>query len=64
MKILKSIVCFFIGHKWTCNAEKGILATPEQLRSVEGFAEYSAMYCDRCKKKSALNKRLNFDPKN
>ncbi len=58
IKLLKKIfICDIMGiHTWTCNAEKGIKATPEQLKSVEGFWDYAKMYCDCCGKHSKLNK--------
>lgn len=53
---MKRIICWFLMHKWTCAAEQGIKPTKQQLTSVEGFWEYSTMYCKRCGKVSELSK--------
>lgn len=43
-------------HKWTCNHEKGIPPTDEQLNNgVGGFYDYATMYCDRCGKISEVS---------
>lgn len=58
-KLLTQIKCWFVGHKWTCRADKGIQPSQQQIRTgMIGFKEYSTMYCDRCGKISELNKRL------
>ena len=44
-------------HKWTSAVQQGILATPEQLSTIEGFWNYAAMYCDRCGHISELSKK-------
>ena len=37
-----------VGHDWTCAADQGIKATPEQLKSINGFWDYATMYCNKC----------------
>lgn len=58
MRIFKLFICWFSGHKWTCNAEKGIPPTQEQIHRADGFFDYAKMYCDRCGVESKLNSRL------
>lgn len=56
MKYLKMIACFIMGHEWTSANKEGKKPTPEQLaKGIEGFKEYSKMYCGRCGKESELN---------
>lgn len=57
-QLLIKLSCWYHGHKWTCNAKKGIPATEQQRKSWEGFRDYAKMYCDRCGKVSELNKRI------
>ena len=50
-KIIAKVCCFFVGHEFTCNHQKGIAVTEEQLKAgVKGFFDYATMYCDRCGK--------------
>lgn len=55
---MKWITCFLFGHKWTSKAQKGFPPKEEQIKSVNGFADYAKMFCDRCGYESKLNKRL------
>jgi hypothetical protein len=59
MKFFKSIWCAIVVHQWTCKAMQGIEPTQEELDAgLEGFKQYSKMYCARCGKESKLNNRL------
>lgn len=40
---MKKILCWIFGHKWACDAEKGIKPYPGQP-----FRDYARMYCDKC----------------
>lgn len=53
---MKRILCWFIGHKWTCKADKGISPNlHEMMTGYLGFRKYAQMFCDRCGKISKLN---------
>lgn len=57
--MIKRIICWFAGHKWTSEAMKGNPPTKFQLDSgYKGWQDYAKMYCDRCGKVSDLNKNL------
>ena len=67
MKILiRLLFChIFKLHKWTCDAEKGIPPTKEQLENnITGFYDYAKMYCDRCGIESKLSKEVRCKYKN
>lgn len=51
-------------HKWTSAVQQGIKPTPEQLSSIEGFADYATMYCERCGHVSELSKKMLCKYKN
>lgn len=57
---MKQIICFFLGHKWTSKALKGL--PPKMPPSMANFADHAKMYCDRCGKYSSLNSRLLLFP--
>ncbi len=49
------ILCFCLGHDWTCKADHGITPTPAELRNPkEGFWVYAQMYCHRCGKNAEV----------
>lgn len=56
--MIRKLLCWFLGHKWTCDAEKGKKPTANQLKDFNGFADYAKMYCDRCGKESEFNRRI------
>lgn len=47
----------FCVHNWTSRAMEDLPPTDEQLKSIEGFWDYSKMYCKKCKYESDLNRR-------
>lgn len=47
-KFFQWLSCLTGDHDWTCAAEQGIKATPEQLKDIDGFWDYATMYCNRC----------------
>lgn len=59
MKLIRKLFnCYMFGwHEWTCNADKGIPATKEQIHGgLKGFNDYAKMYCGICGKVSKLSK--------
>ena len=59
MNALKQWLCYWtLGHNWTCAAEQGVLPTEKQLADgIDGFFDYSTMYCKDCGHVSELSKR-------
>lgn len=48
-KKLKQKLCGMYTHKWTSAFEEGVPIDKELIdKGIEGFNEYSKMYCKRC----------------
>jgi hypothetical protein len=48
-KIWGKLLCLIGDHDWTCKAEEGIKPDKGSFTNpLEGFKEYSKMYCKRC----------------
>ena len=61
---MKKIKCFFGMHDWTCAAEEGIKATPEQIANgVDGFFDYAKMFCKNCGTVAEISKQHLKQPK-
>ena len=54
--MLDKIKCFFDMHDWTNKYEQGIAPDPKQIKNVNGFFKYAALYCKHCGKVSEVSK--------
>ena len=58
-KLWGKFLCMIGDHEWTGDALKGIppsnwVVEVAKTDPVEGFKQYSRMYCDRCGQRSNL----------
>ncbi len=50
-KLKRQFLCLIAMHDWTCNAMENIPPTAEHAKAgIEGFFEYTKIYCKHCKK--------------
>lgn len=63
MKWLKLLQCAFVSHDYTSAVEEGLDPTTDQIeRGIDGFWEYSRIYCKRCGYKYPPEKMPSHQP--
>lgn len=54
-RLRRQLICWFKGHDWTCDAERGIALSDRQMQLMRYGAakivynEQTAVYCKKCK---------------